>query len=183
MMMKIFDFDEKEPSRTRLKKMTVGALFAALAVLLSPLSFPVGPSRCFPFQHAINAAAGVILGPFWACGAAFVASFVRNILGTGTILAFPGSLFGAAAVGIAAGRLPKKYRVWAALAEPLATGTLGAGVASFIASSAGGRWEMFLLLSGAFLVSSVPGAAIGFFALRFLRRRDTETLDSKGGSL
>jgi energy coupling factor transporter S component ThiW len=180
-MMRIFDFDEKEPGRARLKKMTLGALFAALAVLLSPLSFPVGPSRCFPFQHAVNVAAGVILGPFWACGAAFVASFVRNALGTGTLLAFPGSLFGAAAVGIAAGRLPKKYRAWAALAEPVATGSLGAGAASFIASSAGGRWEMFLLLSGAFLLSSVPGAVIGFCALRFLRRRDAEILN-KGGS-
>ncbi|MDR1649150.1 MAG: energy coupling factor transporter S component ThiW [Synergistaceae bacterium] len=172
-MMKIFAFDEKEPGRARLKKMTLGALFAALAVLLSPLSLPVGPSRCFPFQHAVNAVAGVLIGPFWACGAAFVASFIRNALGTGTILAFPGSLFGAAAVGIVARRLPEKYRSWAALAEPLATGTLGAGVASFAASSAGGRGEMFLLLSGAFLVSSVPGALIGFCALRFPRRKNT----------
>jgi energy coupling factor transporter S component ThiW len=172
--MKFFVFDEGNPGRTRLKKMTLGALFAALAVLLSPLSFPVGPSRCFPFQHAVNAVAGVFLGPFWACSAAFVASFVRNALGTGTLLAFPGSLFGAAAVGIAAGRLPEKHRFWAALAEPLATGTLGAAVASFIASSAGGRGEMFLLLSGAFLVSSVPGALLGLCALRFLRRHKSQ---------
>jgi energy coupling factor transporter S component ThiW len=176
-MMKIFVFDEKDPGRTRLKKMTLGALFAALAVLLSPLSVPIGPSRCFPFQHAVNAAAGVLIGPFWACGAAFAASFVRNMLGTGTLLAFPGSMFGAAAVGLAAARLPEKYRVWAALAEPLATGTLGAGAASFIASSAGGRWEMFLLLSGAFLLSSLPGAVIGFCALRFLRRSGSRRIE------
>jgi energy coupling factor transporter S component ThiW len=156
-----FDNDSNNPGRTRLRKMTLAALFAALAVLLSPLSFPVGPSRCFPFQHAVNAVAGVLLGPFWACSAAFIASFVRNILATGTVLAFPGSLFGALAVGFAAKLLPERYRFLAALAEPLATGILGAGVASLIASPAGGRAAMFVTLSVAFFVSSGPGAAIG----------------------
>jgi energy coupling factor transporter S component ThiW len=156
-----FNIDSDNAYRTRLRKMTLAALFAALAVLLSPLSFPVGPSRCFPFQHAVNAVAGVILGPFWACATAFVASFVRNLLGTGTVLAFPGSLFGALAVGFAAKLLPEKYRFWAALAEPLATGTLGAGIASLIASPVGGRVAMFMTLSIAFFVSSGPGAAIG----------------------
>jgi energy coupling factor transporter S component ThiW len=153
--------DSKHPGRTRLRKMTLAALLAAFAVLLSPLSFPVGPSRCFPFQHAANVMAGVLLGPLWACGAAFTASFVRNILATGTVLAFPGSLFGALAVGFAAKLLPERYRLWAALAEPLATGTLGAWVASLIASPPGGRTAMFVTLSVAFFVSSGPGAAIG----------------------
>jgi predicted membrane protein len=84
-------------------------------------------------------------------------------------LAFPGSLFGAAAVGFAARVLPEKHRFWAALAEPLATGTLGAGGAALIASTAGGRAAMFATLSVAFLASSGPGAILGLFALRFLR--------------
>ena len=154
--------------RDRLRKMTLAALFAALAVLLSPLSFPAGPARCFPFQHAINGVTGVLLGPFWACGAALIASLVRNFLGTGTILAFPGSLLGALAVGFAAKLLPRKYCFLAALAEPLATGTLGAWVASLIASAPGGRSAMFATLSIAFLLSSVPGAIMGCCLLRFL---------------
>ncbi|MDR1621855.1 MAG: energy coupling factor transporter S component ThiW [Synergistaceae bacterium] len=158
------------PERTRLQKTTLTALFAALAVLLSPFSFPVGPSRCFPFQHAVNVVSGVMLGPLWACGAAFIASLVRNILATGTVLAFPGSLFGALVVGFAAKLLPEKFRLWAALAEPLATGTLGAGVASLIASPAGGWTAMFATLSVAFLLSSAPGAAIGGGVLYFLKR-------------
>ncbi|MDR3231374.1 MAG: energy coupling factor transporter S component ThiW [Synergistaceae bacterium] len=162
-----FDIDVKNPGRARLQKMTLAGLFAALTVLLSPLSFPFGPSRCFPFQHAINGVAGVLLGPFWACGAAFVSSLARNALGTGTILAFPGSLFGALTVGFAARLLPEKHRSWAALAEPLATATLGAGVASFIASPAGGRGAMFAVLSVAFLASSGPGAVIGYCVLLF----------------
>jgi energy coupling factor transporter S component ThiW len=168
--MRYFEIDTRNPNGARLRKMTLAALFAALAVLLSPFSFPVGPSRCFPFQHAVNAAAGVVLGPFWACAAAFVASFVRNALGTGTILAFPGSLFGALAVGFTAKLLPERFRFLAALAEPLATGTLGAGAASFIASPAGGRFALFATLSVAFLVSSVPGSIIGGGVLYYLKR-------------
>jgi methylthioribose-1-phosphate isomerase len=165
-----FEFDAQNSNRARLRKMTLAAFFAALTVLLSPLSFPVGPSRCFPFQHAINAVTGVLLGPFWACAAAFVTSCVRNTLGTGTILAFPGSLFGALAVGLVAKFLPEKFRFLAALAEPLATGTLGAGVASLIASPAGGRFALFATLSAAFLISSGPGALLGGGVLYFLRR-------------
>ena len=165
--------DIRHPERTRLRKMTLAALLAASAVLLSPLSFPVGPSRCFPFQHAVNALAGVLLGPLWACGAAFTASFVRNILGMGTILAFPGSLFGALAVGCVAGCLPQRRRYLAALAEPAATATLGAWTASLIASPAEGREAMFALLSWAFLVSSGPGAVMGGVVLRVLQGRDS----------
>ena len=69
--------------------MLLAALLAAAAVLLAPFSFPVGPSRCFPFQHTINAVAGVLLGPWWAVGSAFVASLIRYTTGMGTILAFP----------------------------------------------------------------------------------------------
>jgi energy coupling factor transporter S component ThiW len=159
---------EENHERARLRKMTLAALFAALAVLLSPFSFPIGPSRCFPFQHAINGVAGVLLGPFWACGAALVASLVRNLLGTGTILAFPGSFFGALVVGMTAKLLPQKYRFLAALTEPLATGTLGAWVACVMVSTPGGRSAMFVTLSAAFLLSSVPGSVLGCCLLRFL---------------
>ena len=170
-----FDSDVRNPYRTRLQKMTLAALFAALAVLLSPLSFPVGPSRCFPFQHAINAIAGVLLGPWWGCGAAFVASLVRNIMGTGTLLAFPGSMFGPLAVGFVAGLLPERMRFWAAFAEPLATSTVGAWVAGLIASTAGGRGAMFSLLAVAFFLSSGPGALIGCVALRLLRGKTSSS--------
>ena len=156
----------------RLRAMLLSALFAAAAVLLSPLSFPVGPSRCFPFQHTLNAIAGVLLGPWWAVGSAFVTSFVRYTTGMGTILAFPGSLFGALAVGLASRTLLRgpRLRAWSAWAEPCATGTLGALVSALIVSpeSAG---AMFATLSVAFLISSVPGAALGFLILKGLEKR------------
>ncbi|MDO9509074.1 MAG: energy coupling factor transporter S component ThiW, partial [Thermovirgaceae bacterium] len=46
-----------------LRKLVLTALLSAAGVLLSSLSIPLGPTRCFPFQHAINVIAGVLLGP------------------------------------------------------------------------------------------------------------------------
>lgn len=171
-------FPKTTAPRTRLRAMLLAALFAAAAVLLSPFSFPVGPSRCFPFQHTLNVVAGVLLGPWWAVGSAFAASFVRYTTGMGTILAFPGSLFGALAVGLASRTILRgqRIRAWSALAEPCATGTLGALVAALIVSpeAVGG---MFATLSVAFLISSVPGAALGLLVLKGLERRLTGSVE------
>ena len=52
------------------RKLVLAALFAGLGVLLSSFAVPIGASRVFPFQHAINAVAGVLLGPWWAAGSA-----------------------------------------------------------------------------------------------------------------
>ena len=147
-----------------LLKIALSAMFAAVAVSLSGFSFPVGPSRCFPFQHAVNALAGILLGPWWAAGAAVVSSTIRNFLGTGTILAYPGSVFGALAVGLLADILPMRFKPLAAVAEPLATGTVGAWVSALIMAGAG-KSAMFGMLSTAFLASSAPGALIGFLLL------------------
>jgi energy coupling factor transporter S component ThiW len=107
---------------------------------------------------------GIVLGPWWALASAVVASAIRYQIGTGTILAFPGSMFGALAVGFTAGMLPKKRRLFAAAAEPLATGFLGAWVSSLIMTYTG-KEAMFALLSSAFFISSAPGAIIGFLSL------------------
>lgn len=67
---------------------------------LFPLSIPVGASKCAPVQHFINILGGVFLGPGYAVGMAFVTSLLRNLMGTGTLLAFPGSMFGAFLCGM-----------------------------------------------------------------------------------
>ena len=150
------------------KKIVASALLAAIAVSLSGFSIPVGPSRCFPIQHAINVVAGMALGPWWALGAAVTASVARNLLGTGTILAFPGSIFGALAVGFAANVLPEKHRNFAALCEPLATGTVGAWASTLLLASASAQTASYSFLAIAFLTSSIPGAGIGFATLQCL---------------
>ena len=150
------------------RKLVLAALLAGLGVLLSSFAVPVGGARVFPFQHAINAVAGVLLGPWWAAGSALVTATLRVSLGTGSLFAFPGSPFGAIAVGLAYKLLRRDE---AALFEPLGTvlvgATLGALVISPFLGEAGGGLVALMI---AFAASSIPGAAIGYLLLKVLRR-------------
>ena len=150
------------------RKLVLAALFAGLGVLLSSFAMPVGGARIFPFQHAINAVAGVLLGPWWAAGSALVTATLRFSLGTGSLFAFPGSPFGAIVVGLAY-RLLRRDE--AALFEPLGTVFVGAVLGAFLISpflgEAGGG---LIALMIAFAASSVPGAVIGYLVLKALRR-------------
>ena len=76
-------------------------ILVAIAVALSPVFIPVGISKCFPAQHMINVLSAVLLGPVYAVGIATIAGIIRNILGLGTLLAFPGGMIGASLVRVA----------------------------------------------------------------------------------
>ena len=71
----------------------------AVGVVGGTLSIPVGFTRCCPTQSVVNVVAGVFLGPWYSLGMAFCVSLIRNLLGTGTIMAFPGSMCGALLAG------------------------------------------------------------------------------------
>ena len=58
----------------KLRKIVMTAVLAAIAVACSPLSVPVGASKCFPVQHLVNIIGGVFLGPLYAAAAAFVSA-------------------------------------------------------------------------------------------------------------
>ena len=77
------------------RKLALAGILVAVGLICSPFSIPVGASRCAPIQHFINILCGVFLGPSYGVGTAFVTSLLRNIMGTGTLLAFPGSMCGA----------------------------------------------------------------------------------------
>ena len=81
--------------RLNIKKLALAGMMTALGVCLSTFSIPVGASRCFPVQHLLNVLAGVFLGPGYALGFAASTALLRNLLGTGSLLAFPGSMCGA----------------------------------------------------------------------------------------
>ncbi len=87
--------------KTKTQKLAFGALLCALAVVGSMFSFPVFGSRCAPVQHMVNILCAVMLGPGYGIGAAFCASLIRNLLGLGSLMAFPGSMFGALLCGLA----------------------------------------------------------------------------------
>lgn len=170
------------------QRLALTATLVALGVALSALSIPVGPARVFPFQHLLNVVAGVLLGPAHAVLAAFAISVLRNAVGTGTVLAFPGSIFGALVVGLVYHRIRRGDL--AAFAEPLGTAIVGALVGYLLIAPLDAPAILFgfvranppspqpylglfagaLGLVAAFAVSSVPGATLGYFALRALRR-------------
>lgn len=151
-----------------LRKLVLAAMFAALATVLGPLSIPVGATKVAPLQHAVNAIAGIYVGPWYAAAAALVTATLRYNLHVGTLFAFPGSPFGALVVGYAFRLLRNDA---AALFEPLGTGVIGAAVAWWVfqplvpASHHALGWFM-----AAFLSSSIPGAVIGYIVVRILRR-------------
>ena len=70
------------------RKLALAGILVAVGIVCSPLSIPVGASRCAPVQHFINILGGVFLGPWYAVGMAFITSLLRNLMGTGTLLLF-----------------------------------------------------------------------------------------------
>jgi energy coupling factor transporter S component ThiW len=155
---------------TSTRNLALAALLAAIPVVLSvvPGSIPVGDARLLPWQHTVNVIAGVLLGPWWAAGAATVAAILRNAFGVGTLFAFPGGIPGALVVGLAhiVWRRP-----WVGLLEPLGTAFVGATVAALVvAPTLMGREASLKALFLAFLASSVPGAILGVVLLLALER-------------
>ncbi len=86
--------------KSNVKKLAAAGLFCAVAVVGSLFSFPVFGSKCAPVQHMVNILCAVLLGPWWGVGVAFAASLIRNLLTLGSLMAFPGSMFGALLCGI-----------------------------------------------------------------------------------
>lgn len=109
--------------KSNVKKLAVAGIFCAVAVVGSLFSIPVFGSKCSPVQHMVNILCAVLLGPGYGVGAAFCAALIRNILGLGSLMAFPGSMFGALLCGIV---YWKTKNIWATLlGEVFGTAILG----------------------------------------------------------
>ena len=114
------------------RKLTIAALFIAIGTLTAHLIYiPAGISRCFPVQHAINVMAAVLLGADYATAIGFVIACLRNMFGTGSLLAFPGSMVGAFLAGLLYQR--HKTLSMAVAGEIFGTGILGGILAWVIA--------------------------------------------------
>ena len=109
--------------KNQVKKLAVAALLCAVAVAGSTLSFPVFGSKCAPVQHMVNILCAVLLGPWYGVAVAFVASLLRNLLGLGTLMAFPGSMLGALLCGIVYWKA--KHILPTLIAEVFGTSILG----------------------------------------------------------
>lgn len=151
----------------RVRRLVLAGLFVALGYILSLIpGLPVGPTRVQPFQHTLNAVAGVLVGPWYAGAAALVTAGLRVLRGTGTFFAFPGSVPGAVVVGLA--HLYLWRRSEAALTEPLGTGLIGALLSWLVVAPMIGASRGLGFFVVAFLASSVPGAILGYLLLKGL---------------
>lgn len=110
------------------KKLALAGMLCAVAVAGSMFSFPVFGSKCAPVQHMVNILCAVFLGPWYGLGAAFAASLLRNLLGLGSLLAFPGSMCGALLCGLVFWKT--KNLPATLIAEVLGTGIVG-GLAAY----------------------------------------------------
>jgi energy coupling factor transporter S component ThiW len=143
-----------------IKKITFTALFIAIGVLSAHLIYiPIGISKCFPVQHAINVLLAVLLGSRYSVGAAFGISVLRNLLGTGSLLAFPGSMIGAWLAGFIYRRT--NHILGAVIGEIFGTGVLGGLVAYPVAKYLMGSQVGALFFVLPFLISTIGGSIIG----------------------
>lgn len=154
--------------RLNTKKIVISGMLTALAVALSGFSIPVGVARCFPIQHLCNVIAAVFLGPVYGVGMAFSTSLIRNLMGTGSLLAFPGSMAGAFLSAWLYQHM-KQLR-WAYLGEVVGTGVIGALLSYPVATLVMGREAAVFTYVIPFLASTVCGTLMAVILIGALYR-------------
>ena len=160
--------DHRDKQREIVRKLALTGLLTAVGVLGGTLSVPVGFSKCCPMQSVINIIGGVFLGPWYSAAMAFCVALLRNLLGTGSIMAFPGSVCGALLAGLLYRCLP---RLWmSCLGEIIGTGIISALLA----------WPIAIFILGtpsapfAYVVPFMTAALVGVViasVLMFLMNR------------
>ncbi|OCA87112.1 energy coupling factor transporter S component ThiW [Pseudobacillus wudalianchiensis] len=156
----------------QVQKLAYMALFTAVATFGSSLIwFPAGAAKAYPVQHAVNVMAGVLLGPGPAVVIAFVTGLLRNLLGTGSLLAFPGGMIGAFLAGY---MYQKTSRSWSAsIGEVAGSGIVAPLLAVPYAKVLMGTAAGAFFFLPAFLVSSLSGSIIGLLLVRRLIKLKT----------
>ena len=157
--------------KTNTRKLALAGVFCAVAVVGSLLSFPVLGSKCSPVQHMVNILCAVLLGPGYGLGAAFAAALIRNLLGLGSLMAFPGSMFGALVCGLVYAKT--KNILGTLIGEVFGTAVLGGLCAYPIAvvfmgeSAAGLAFYAYIV---PFLISTAGGAVLSAVLLYSLKK-------------
>ena len=173
---------------SHVRKLALVAVFAALGIVISSFTvFVVFGTKANPTQHMVNAILGVFVGPFWAVVAAIIVGTMRNLLGVGTLFAFPGGIPGGLVVGsvywlLKRLRTSEKTRLVSALTEPIGTLLIGVPVALFVMAPWLGTQNLvdlmleqgvlsaFLIFGAGWALSCVPGSIIAFLVLSILKR-------------
>ena len=157
--------------KVNVKKLTYAGILCAIAVVGSLFSVPVFGSKCAPVQHMVNIICAVLLGPWYGVAVAFAASLIRNLMGLGSLLAFPGSMFGALLCGLA---FHKTRNTWITyIAEIFGTGILGGLCAYPIAIAFMGKTAgdiAFYAYVVPFLISTIGGTILSGVIVESLKK-------------
>lgn len=150
------------------RKLALAGLLTAIAVVGGMFSIPIGAAKCSPVQHMVNVLAAVLLGPWYAVGSAFVTSLIRNLIGTGSLLAFPGSMVGALLAGLLYQRIQRLPAAF--VGEVCGTGILGAMLSYPIAVLLMGKTSALFAFVPSFLLNTVAGSIIAVLVICALER-------------
>ncbi len=163
---------------TDTRKVAYAVVLVAIGVALAPYtSFPIGIAKVNPTQHFVNVLGAVLLGPWWAMTIAGVIGVIRNAMGVGTLLAFPGGMIGALLAGFLYRRRWSIYE--GAIGEVIGTGFIAPVVSAlFVAPVLMGKAIPLFALIPSFLASTVAGAVLGVLAIKLLYRADIIELKS-----
>jgi len=152
-------------------KLCIAGILCAVAVVGSMFGFPVFGSKCAPVQHMVNILCAVTLGPWYGTAVAFCASIIRNILGLGSLMAFPGSMFGALFCGITYNKT--KSIPAALIAEVFGTAILGGLCAypvSILLMGADSANIAFYAYIIPFFISTAGGAVLSAILIGALKK-------------
>ena len=153
------------------QKLCTAGILCATAVIGSLFSIPLFGSQSAPVQHMVNILCAVALGPWYGVGTAFCASLLRNLLGIGSLMAFPGSMFGALLCGIVYWKF--KNILLTLLAEVLGTAVLGGlcayPVSVLLMGTDAGSLAFYAYVIP-FLISTAGGAVLSAFLIAALKK-------------
>jgi energy coupling factor transporter S component ThiW len=151
------------------RKITYTAIIAGLTTATSTLIYiPLGFAKIFPIQHFANVISAVLLGPWYATLQAFLTSTLRNMMGTGSLFAYPGSMIGAFLAAIIFSKT-KKLSL-AAFGEVVGTGIFGAMATYPIGILFMGQKATLFGLIPSFLMASFAGALMAYGLLKVMSR-------------
>ena len=153
---------------TNIQKLTIASVLCAVAVVGSLFSFPVFGSKCAPVQHMVNIICAVMLGPGYGVAVAFCASLLRNLLGLGSLMAFPGSMVGAFLCGILFRKTGKLAAAYAG--EMAGTGILGGLLCYPVAAWIMGKEVALFFYVIPFLMSTVCGTVIAAVLIGIMKQ-------------
>jgi energy coupling factor transporter S component ThiW len=156
--------------KSNTRRVAQAVVLVAIGVALAPFtSIPIGIAKVNPTQHFVNLLGAVLLGPWWATAIAAIVGVIRNALGLGTLLAFPGGMIGALLAGLLYRGTRSVYA--AAGGEVVGTGILAALVSGWlVAPFLMGTTVPVLVLLASFLGSTILGTVLGLLALKLLER-------------